>query len=81
MDTLAQLQSMGITLPSPAYLFGAVLFGMLGYSAWRRGRALGRASLTWGGVALMVYPYAVENTVLLWLVGAGLCAWLFSRWK
>ena len=81
MDTLAQLQAMGITLPSPAYLFGAVLFGMLGYSAWRRGRALDRPTLTWGGVALMVYPYAVENTVLLWLVGAGLCAWLFSRWK
>jgi hypothetical protein len=29
----------------------------------------------------MVYPYAVENTVLLWLLGAALSAWLFSRWK
>lgn len=81
MDTLAQLQSLGLTLPTPAYLFGALLFGALGYAGWRRGRMLGRPSLTWSGVALMVYPYAVENTVLLWLVGAGLCAWLFSRWK
>ena len=81
MDTLAQLQAMGLTLPSPAYIWGAVLFGLLGYAAWRRGRMLGRPSLTWGGVALMVYPYAVESTLLLWLLGAGLSAWLFSRWK
>ncbi len=81
MDTLAQLQAMGITLPSPAYLIGSLLFGLLGFAAWKRGRKLVRPSLTWGGVALMVYPYAVENTVLLWLVGAGLSAWLVSRWK
>ena len=81
MDTVAQLQAMGITLPSPAYLLGSVLFGLLGYAAWKRGRKLGRPPLTWGGVALMVYPYAVEKTWVLWLVGAGLSAWLFSRWK
>jgi MYXO-CTERM domain-containing protein len=46
MDTLAQLQAMGLTLPSPAYIWGAVLFGLLGYAAWRRGRMLGRPSLT-----------------------------------
>lgn len=81
MDTLATLQAMGVTLPSPAYLLGSVLFGLLGYAAWRRGRALGRAPLTWGGVALMVYPYAVDDTLLLWLVGAVLSAFLALRWK
>ena len=30
MDSLAALQAMGVTLPSPAYLFGSVLFGVLG---------------------------------------------------
>jgi hypothetical protein len=81
MDSLATLQSMGLSLPSPAYLLGSVLFGLLGYAAWRRGRTLGRAPLTWGGVALMVYPAAVDNTLLLWLVGAALSAFLALRWK
>jgi len=81
MDTLATLQAMGVALPSPAYLLGSVLFGLLGYAAWRRGRALGRAPLTWGGVALMVYPAAVEDTLLLCLVGTALSAFLAWRWK
>ena len=81
MDTLATLQAMGVTLPSPAYLLGSVLFGLLGYAAWRRGRATGRAPLTWGGVVLMVFPAAVDDTLLLWLVGAALSAFLALRWK
>ena len=71
---------MGLTLPSPAYLLGSLLFGLLGYAAWRRGRAMDRAPLTWGGVALMVYPYAVDDAVLLWLVGIAICAFLLLRW-
>lgn len=81
MDTLAAMQSMGVTLPSPAYLIGSLLFGLLGYAAWRRGRAQGWPPLTWTGVALMVYPYAVDDTLLLWLVGAALSAFLALRWK
>lgn len=30
MDTVSQLQSMGLSLPSPAYIFGAILFSLLG---------------------------------------------------
>jgi len=26
---------MGLTLPSPAYLFGALMFGVIGFAAWR----------------------------------------------
>ena len=81
MDSLAALQAMGVTLPSPAYLLGSVLFGLLGYAAWRRGRAMGRAPLKWGGVALMVFPAAVDDTLLLWLVGAALSAFLALCWK
>ncbi len=81
MDSLVTLQAMGLTLPSPAYLLGSALFGLLGYAAWRRGRALEGAPLTWGGVALMVYPAAVDDTLLLWLVGAALSVFLALRWK
>ncbi|MDB5884605.1 MAG: hypothetical protein JWR74_776, partial [Polaromonas sp.] len=39
------------------------------------------AALTWTGVALMLYPYAVPQTWLLWTVGVALCAWLYARWN
>ena len=81
MDELNPLASLGLVLPSPAYIAGAILFGLIGYAAFRRGRKTSTASLTWPGVALMLYPYAVPQTWLLWLVGAGLCGWLYTRWN
>ncbi|MEO6972690.1 MAG: hypothetical protein ABI135_04610 [Rhodoferax sp.] len=77
MNNLAGLQSLGFTLPSPAYLFGAVVFGLIGLVAWRYGRKRQRPTTKWLGVALMFYPYAVSRTWLLYVVGAALCAGLF----
>ena len=81
MDELKSLQSLGLVLPSPAYILGAIVFGLIGYVAFRRGRKTSTAALTWTGVALMVYPYAVPQTWLLWTVGVALCAWLYARWN
>ena len=81
MDELKNLQSLGLVLPSPAYLLGAIVFGLIGYVAFRRGRKTSTAALTWIGVALMIYPYAVSQTWLLWTVGLALCAWLYARWN
>ena len=86
MDSIQNLSSLGLALPSAAYLAGAILFGLLGYAAFRHGRKLSRPSFTWGGLALMLYPYGVSDTWLLWLLGVALCAailvadkWLASR--
>jgi hypothetical protein len=73
MDTVSQLQAMGLTLPSPAYIFGALLFSLLGMAAWLVGKRKQKATTKWLGVALMFYPYAVSQTVLLYLVGVALC--------
>ena len=81
MDELNPLASLGLVLPSPAYIAGAILFGLIGYAAFRRGRKTSTASLTWTGVALMLYPYAVPQTWLLWLVCAGLCGWISTQWN
>jgi hypothetical protein len=70
LDTLGAL---GITLPSPAYIVGAILFGVLGIAAYYRGKREGRQRTRWLGVALMLYPYVVWQTWLLYLVGTGLC--------
>ena len=80
METLKTLEAMGLVLPSPFYILGAVLFGLVGMVAFRRGKKTTRPALTWTGVALMVYPYAVPQTWLLWLTGAVLTGWLCVKW-
>jgi len=66
-------KALGFQWPSPAYLAGAILFGLVGLVAFRLGRRQERPRTTVMGVALMLYPYAVSATWLLWLIGAGLC--------
>jgi len=80
INDLTSLGALGLEFPSPAYLVGSILFGIAGYVAFRRGRTAERPELTWAGVVLMVYPYAIAQTWLLWAVGLILCGWLFYKW-
>jgi hypothetical protein len=77
LEDLKALQSLGLTLPSPAYIFGAVVFGLVGIAAYRQGKKAGRPRTKWVGVALMLYPYVISETLLLYLVGAALCVALY----
>lgn len=77
MDELNALQSLGFTLPSPAYLIGAIFFGLVGYAAYRHGKKSSLATVKWIGVVLMLYPYAVSTTWVLYLIGCGLCAGIY----
>ena len=70
---MTTLQSLGLSLPSPAHIFGAVVFGLVGIAAYRYGKKAGRPRMKWLGVALMVYPYAISWTWLLYVVGFALC--------
>ena len=76
-DQLAALQALGFTLPSPAYIAGALVFGLIGFVAWRFGRKSERPVTKWIGVALMLYPYLVTDTVWMFVVGTALCAGLW----
>ena len=80
MNELTQLESLGLVLPTPAYILGAVLFGIVGWVAFRRGRRTTNSVLTWTGLALMLYPYGVSQTWLLWLLGMALCGLVYARW-
>ena len=73
MNDLNSLSSLGLTLPSPAYLIGMVLFSIIGYLAYRWGKKNSNAHVKWLGIALMLYPYAVSETWMLWAVGSILC--------
>jgi hypothetical protein len=77
MDSLSTLQSLGLTLPSPAYIFGTIVFGLVGFAAYVRGKRAASPQTKWLGVALMFYPYAVSQTWLLFAIGAALCVGLF----
>jgi hypothetical protein len=81
MDELKALESLGFTLPTPAHVFGAILFGIIGIAAYRYGRKTDVAATRWLGIALMLYPYAISATWLLYIVGAALCAaaYFFAR--
>lgn len=77
MESIGTLQGLGFMLPSPAYIFGAVVFGLIGLAAWRYGRKTQRPRVKWLGVVLMFYPCAISDTRWLYALGAGLCAALF----
>ena len=76
MDTLAALQSLGLELPSPGYIFGAIVFSLVGWVAFSHGKKQKKPRTLWLGVALMLYPYAIERTWMLYAVGAALCVGL-----
>jgi hypothetical protein len=81
MDNLQALEALGFTLPSTAYLIGVVIFGIGGFVAYRYGKTMSLPVTKWIGIALMLYPYAISTTWLIYLVGAALCigAYLSAR--
>jgi hypothetical protein len=81
MDEINALEAMGLVLPSPAYIFGAIVFGIMGIIAFRHGRKTRQSVVMWSGLALMLYPYAVSQTWLLWVIGFGLCTFVFLKWN
>jgi hypothetical protein len=76
-DLKTTLESMGITLPGPGYLIGAILFSIIGYAAYRYGKKASLGTAKWIGVTLMLYPYVVYETWLLYSVGVVLCIGLY----
>lgn len=73
MDSLNQIQSLGLTLPSMAYVIGAVVFSLLGMVAYWYGKRAQKTTTKWLGVALMFYAYGVSETWQLYAVGLALC--------
>jgi hypothetical protein len=64
-------------MPTGAVLFAGLIFGLIGMA----GFAYGRKNVLWRpmaiGLALMVFPYFVSQTWLLYAIGAALCGALY----
>lgn len=64
-------------MPSPAVIFAAILFSTIGFLAFRHGKR----EMLWKpmaiGTALMVYPYFVSQTWLLYAIGCALSMGIF----
>jgi len=65
-------------LPSPAYIYGAIIFGILGMVAYAYGKKKSSTRIKWLAIGLMFYPYLIGNeTWLLYLVGMALCGAIY----
>ena len=68
---------MDFNLPSGWNLFGAFLFSLIGLAAFRYGKKALQFQTMLIGVGLMLFPYVVTATWLLYVVGAALCFALY----
>ena len=64
-------------MPTPAALFGAIVFGSIGMAAFVYGRKSSLLKPVVIGIALMGFPYFVSETWALFAVGAALSGALF----
>jgi len=64
-------------MPSATVLFASLLFGTVGFAAFVYGKKAMRWQPMAVGVVLMVYPYFIENALLLYAIGIALSVSLF----
>jgi hypothetical protein len=64
-------------MPDPLTMFGLLFFGLIGFAAFLYGKKSSRWKTMAIGVVLMVYPYFVPQTWLLYSIGSALCIGLF----
>ena len=65
---------MNFSLPN---LIGGFIFGVFGFAAWRYGKSAQEWRPMLLGVALMIFPYFVDNVWLLYGIGVALTVSLF----
>jgi len=71
-DSTRGFHFLGFDWPAPIFLVGSLIFGLIGFIAYQRATRAGLPRLKWIGIALMLFPYAVHNTALMYVCGVGL---------
>jgi hypothetical protein len=60
-------------MPTPAALFGLIVFSAIGFGVFLYGKRTAQWKPLVIGIALMVYPYFVAETWILYAFGCALC--------
>ena len=63
--------------PSAAFIFGSIVFTIIGFAAFRYGKKMESMNTMFIGGAMMFFPYFISATWLLYAVGAAFCAALY----
>ena len=71
------LRQVTLAVAGTAVIIPLLLFSIVGFVGYRYGKKASLNTPKWIGVALMFYPYVITNTLLLYLVGCGLCVCLY----
>jgi len=68
-------------VPTPAALFGSIVFGVIGLVAFRYGKKSALIVPMLLGLGLMVYPWFVYETWMLYAIGCALtgAVWFFRN--
>ncbi|MEO8803020.1 MAG: hypothetical protein ABI304_02280 [Rudaea sp.] len=64
-------------MPTPANLFALIIFGMIGLAAFLYAKKVAALRPALIGMALMTYPWFVDRTWLLYVIGCALCLALY----
>ena len=74
---LSSVGTLGASSFSLANIVASLFFGAVGFFAFVYGKKQGNYKALSIGIVLMVYPYFISNTVLLYTAGVGLCVALY----
>ena len=68
-------------MPTPAALFASLIFGVVGIVAFQYGKKSALVVPMVLGIALMVYPYFVPDTWMIYAIGCALtgAVWYFRN--
>ena len=68
-------------MPTPAALFGSLIFGVIGLVAFRYGKKSALIVPMLLGLGLMIYPWFVSETWMLYVIGSALtgAVWFFRN--
>jgi hypothetical protein len=64
-------------MPTPGSLFAGLLFGAIGAGAFLYGKRQAELRVMLTGLALIVLPYMIDQTLWLYVAGAALCGSLY----
>ena len=62
-------------------LLASIIFGLLGWSVYRKGRRESQVHLAVIGILMMIYPYFTDTAKANWGIGIALTGLVYYSWN